>query len=426
MSRLTILSTMLQLKRLQRSQEDLLRIQNGRLKAMVRHAYAQVPYYRDLFDTARVRPEEITSPGDLHKLPVTTKKDIQGNYPARMVAAGVDVNRCLLHTTSGSTGMPMNICYGRDSFNRAIGVKQFAFLETGVHPFDRFVDLGYSEGEGRQAWFRRLGVLPLEFVSIRQPQVSMLEALRKAHPRVLYGYPSVLLLVAQELEEWRADGIRPRLVLTHGETLSDDARSRLTKAFGAEVRSTYGSVEFPRLGFECKENSAMHLFTDSHVIEFLRDGLPVAPGEEGEIVVTGLLNYEMPLIRYDLGDVGVPLENRCPCGRAFPVMGRVVGRSDDFVTMPSGRRVTPRLLVGWAWTVPGIAAFRIIQEKRDRFVFQLVKGPVFSDETVRAIRERTEPLCREEKITVDIRVVDDIPREKTGKLRTVISMVERS
>ena len=116
----------------------------------------------------------------------------------------------------------------------------------------------------------------------------------------------------------------------------------------------YGAQEFNRVGWDCSEHQTMHLDADSVVLEVLDpDGdRPLAPGEEGELVLTGLHNDLMPLVRYRIGDAGRLVEGPCGCGRALPLFEITEGRLDDILSLPDGRRIGPRVLAPRIEQVP--------------------------------------------------------------------------
>ncbi len=223
-------------------------------------------------------------------------------------------------------------------------------------------------------------------------------------------------------------GIHPRLIFSQGMNLSQDCRARLKSAFGIDVFDTYGSREFGRLAFECKERSGLHMITDSYVIEFLKDGVPVSYGEPGQVVVTALYNFSMPLIRYQLGDIAVPTDALCSCGRHWPMIQRIEGRSVDFFTMPSGKIIHPGFLYPiinkeTATNIFCILQFQIVQTHKDKIVIKIVKGSQFEPALLDRLENRITNTFKAmgEKVTVTMSIVSEIQKEKTGKIRTMIS-----
>jgi phenylacetate-CoA ligase len=154
----------------------------------------------------------------------------------------------------------------------------------------------------------------------------------------------------------------------------------------------------------------------------MKTGEHIAPGEFGEIVITNLYNYAMPLIRYKLGDIGIPMAETCPCGRNLPLIKSIEGRSDDFIIKPNGEVISPRVLGTAIWNQPTIGKYKIIQERYDEFTMELVKEKGFTEETIDIIKTEIEKIM-EFPIKLEIKIVEDIPAEASGKYRKIMSKV---
>jgi len=160
---------------------------------------------------------------------------------------------------------------------------------------------------------------------------------------------------------------------------------------------------------------------DSVIVEFVKDEETVAVGEDGDIVITNLFNYAMPFIRYKLGDVASLSCEECSCGRTLPLMHELSGRNNDFIVLPDGRRLPPWFF----WNkidYAGVSAFKIVQERIDLIRIWLKVPRGYEKNQV----ERTEAGLRSvfgEGVSTVIEIVDEIPRDNTGKLRNVTSNV---
>jgi phenylacetate-CoA ligase len=167
------------------------------------------------------------------------------------------------------------------------------------------------------------------------------------------------------------------------------------------------------------------MISDGAIIEFIKGDKNISGHEPGEIVVTSFYNYAMPLIRYKLGDVGIPSNKKCSCGRGFPLMNSVEGRTDDFLILPSGRIISPRGINYGIEYIPGITEYRTIQEEKGRFVVQVVKGKGFSQETISQIERQIKAGCLGENVRCEVEVLKELHKERTGKLRIIVSKVWR-
>jgi phenylacetate-CoA ligase len=198
-------------------------------------------------------------------------------------------------------------------------------------------------------------------------------------------------------------------------------RSTIRDAFNCDVYDGYSGVEACCLASEC-EHHRLHISPDVGIIELLdEDGMPVSPGQPGEIVVTGLLNYAQPLIRYRTGDYAVISNEACPCGREMPVVNELVGRLEDTVIGSDGRETVRfhGIFIG----SNNIREGQVVQETLTKFVLRLVVTPFFNDEDREAIKKRFEE--RLGPVELQFEIVDKIERTERGKFKAVISKVRR-
>jgi phenylacetate-coenzyme A ligase PaaK-like adenylate-forming protein len=201
-------------------------------------------------------------------------------------------------------------------------------------------------------------------------------------------------------------------------------RRRLIQAFGVEPVQTYASHEFPLMGWECRVSGEMHTCDDAVILEVERDGRPAVPGEDGEVIVTNLHAYAMPLIRYRLSDVVTRGSEHCACGQPFSTIRAIQGRMIDYFTLPDGRRLHPyRILERLFPDVDGwIRQYQLLQDRPDHIAMLVVP----SEPPTQEMRER---ICRSVAtllgpgVEFEIRVVDGIPVEPGGKYRHSRSLV---
>jgi len=158
------------------------------------------------------------------------------------------------------------------------------------------------------------------------------------------------------------------------------------------------------------------------IVEFLKNGRPAGPGEEGKIVCTSLYGYTMPFIRYAVDDICVPSGRPCPCGRTLPMIESIKGRANDFIVLPDGQIVASCFLVIIMQAIHDIAQYRIVQEDKRQILVQLTKGREFDPRTPERIKEEIEKVT-ENQLRVEIELIEEIPRDQSGKIRTVVSKV---
>jgi phenylacetate-CoA ligase len=405
-------------------------IQFKKLKAILKHAYDHVPYYHRLFSAAKVKPNDIRNFEDMRKIPTTSKQDIQKNF-FDIVARGIDTSKLPFGVTSGSTGIPLKVIRDYSHIRGTSSVYGYMLSECGVRLSDNFVTV-WGRGSESIQWgkkYVRLWGGISETVVPLFPPAKLVSILRFIKPDVLNTFPSVLCTLA----DYDLSGIRPRIVLTQGEAVTQHCRDLVKKIFGLELFETYGSIEFGNLAFECNEHCGLHMITNSAFIEFVDEvGEWVSPGEQGEIIVTGFLNYVMPLIRYRIGDVGIPTHEKCACGRSWPLIKSIQGRINDYLVLPSGRKISWLYLLRvilydkiFRENVFAISQYQIIQNRKDRIILKFVKGREFNLEMLERIRKSLEKEFDElgENLDILTEIVDEIPMERTGKRRLLISKV---
>lgn len=407
--------------------------QDSRLRAVIRHAYETSPFYHEKFKRAGLKPGDICSRADLKKLPIIRKEELAGNVE-KVLSDSFRVDDLKVSRTSGSTGKPLNI-YMTQSENEFRKAKHLrAQMALGQRPWDKWVTitspLHFAETSGLQRSLRFWGVYSVSVFDDLDKQFSSFQRLK---PDVIDGYSNSVLLLAKEVRKRGDCSIRPRFLVSGAELIDRGSRRFVEDVFAAPFYDQYACVEFERLAWQCKEKSEYHVDADSVVMEFVDDnGEEVAPGEKGEVVCTSLFNYAMPLIKYGLDDVGVPSENGdCKCGRTFPLMKILEGRKTSLLSLPGGRVLAPFAFMLAVWTFKRydlIDLYRVVQKRQEVVTFRLKLKEERADREL--IRKELEEHVRTvlnfpaEEVGVEVEFVDDIPLDKNGKFRIVISELD--
>jgi phenylacetate-CoA ligase len=407
------------------SYEELKELQDKKLRAIVKYAYETIPLYHEKLKNAGVRPEAIKTVEDLVKLPYTTKAEIHANFPDKVIAPQVDINKCWTPRTSGSTGIPLTVVYDEaaEDFEKATALRPNLCCGQGL--FDKWIVLTSPHHiKDKKRWFQEFGLfnpISISMFSDFKEQISKIEQIK---PDIIDGYSSAIYLLAQEVKKSHTD-INPRIVFGTAEFLTEEMRDVINSVFGVEMFDQFGGVEMGRTAWECPEHAGYHIDMDAVVMEFIKDGEQVASGERGEIVYTNLYNYTMPIIRYRIEDVGIPADEKCPCGRGLPLMKLVEGRKDSFIKTPNGR-IYPQMTF---WSImrmfsesDKIINFKVIQEKIDVIKIQIVPGRGFTQETINQLKSDIKNVLGEE-VHIEVEPVDEIPRE-AGKVRSVVSKIK--
>lgn len=425
------LRQMYHLMRLRRNQwlepSELQKIQRKKLRAILQYAYHDIGFYHEKFKAAGIKPDDIRTINDLPKLPITTKSEIrEGFRRGNIFRKGLDLSKCKLAKTSGSSGDPMTIIYDEkaEDFQKAVAVR--SFMEAGGHFGDKWVMVTSPQrAAAKKRWFQQFGLLSPIYLSLFDSADTHVSMLQKIKPDVIEGYSSSIFLMAKAIQEKGVSDIKPRVVIGTAEVLSDEVREFINSTFGLKMFDQFGGVEVGRSAWECEEHNGYHMDVDALAMEFVKNNEHVAPGERGRLLYTNLYNYAMPLIRYDVGDVCVPSDELCPCGRGLPLIKHIEGRVDDFVTTSSGRVFSPIIWTIIMRAIPGIAKYKIVQKTKRDITVQLVKDSNFSSTTVKQVEEGITKALGDD-IAIKVKLMKDIPKDKSGKLRSVVSEVRTS
>jgi phenylacetate-CoA ligase len=374
-------------------------------------------FYKKKLENVNV--ENMQSVADLSAIPFTTKDELRKAFPGE-ISNGYTLESLIHESTSGSTGDVLNIYHDpvAYSFYDAVSVREY----VGFHlwPWYKTSYIRFEQQPPRI--FEHLGLLRKYYVPVAASAEEQLLLVQSHDPQVISGYPSSLYEMARIYKEGPAS-LDLRMVLCNSEVLTDTTRDYLRSAFKCPVHNDYSSFELHNIGAECTLGS-MHLHIDNNLVEIIKNGEQVAPGETGEIVVTNLKNRAMPFIRYRTGDYGAISEELCPCGRGLPVLKNIEGRKDEYLVLPSGGRISPRVfdpldLIFHQY----VSKFQIIQKRKDTFLIKVVRGANYHDDVTKVlIREAKK--CFPEPIDVEVVPVEDISRTGRGKLRAVLCEVK--
>jgi phenylacetate-CoA ligase len=425
-----IVNSLKQLRSLQKNQyispSELKALQEKKLKQLVIYAYANVPYYQKLFKTARMLPDEIVTIADLPKIPITRKEQLQGIAQQELFARGVVPEQCIAKPTSGSTGAPFTVFFYPSERDFQILVNLRTMFAAGFKLTDKTTYLGNPVRFPKTYyWFQSFRILRRYYVSSFDTPEKQLSALRQIQTDVLYGYPSTLSLLAHAINEQKVEDVRPKIVFSFAEVLSQKRRELIAAAMHAQVYDILGMIEMGDIAWECPAHQGYHVNSDAVIIEILDDhGTPVHAGQPGRLVCTNLYGYTMPLIRYESRDICVFSEKLCSCGRTLPLLTKIEGRANDMILLPDGTSLIPMMFVIIIEKYREVLQYKVIQESPNHLLVQIVKGKGYTDTIQQRIQEEIEQNVQY-ALQVRIEIVSHIPREASGKIRTVMSTVIR-
>lgn len=393
--------------------ETLEEIQWKRFKKILKYAYEKTPFYKEKFDRAGIRIEDIRHRNDLDKIPLTTREDIRN--PERLIAAGHVQNKLKFSTSSGSSGIRTTAYFNKKAW--LLGkflLKLRARVACGLRPWDRiavFNELTTPGGLLKEYLLRQK-----TFSVVRNLETYSSE-LEDYSPSALYGFPSYLSILAD-----KNVNISPKHIFTSSEVLTGETRLKIANAFGAELFDVYGCTEMKEISWECPEHQGYHINSDWLLVEFAKPGQKSLDANS-RIIVTSLYNYGMPLIRYEVGDTAKLLEKKCPCGRGLPLMGPLLGRIVDYFVLPDNRIVSPYAMTCAIENLEGMRQYQIKQKRKNYVTVNVVPSESFNSHIGNQVIAALETVLP--GATVEIRIVDAIEADQSGKCRVVISELSR-
>lgn len=422
--------------------DELKGLQEKRLKAIIRHAYENVPLYHEKFDSVGLKPDDIKSIESLTKIPFTEKGEVRSGIPDGSIAKGYNLNECVRGSTSGTSGGPMPVFYDKRFWDHSIASRYLRReMMMGLAPWERKVVIEYHRPEtsptdgngeriddrrnksrGRKALGPSISIFKrwLKKVYIAYNADEIIQDIVQYQPKSICGNTSYLRLLAEAIVEKDIQDIHPRCVFSQGEVLDEPTRKFLESSFGCDVFNGYGTNEFCGIALECSKKEGLHVISDFIVLEIIRDGEPVGPGERGEIVITGLLNYAMPMIRYRVGDIGILSDESCSCGRGFPILKSVEGRIVDCFTLPSGRVVAPKVIQTAVQGTTGVSRYQVVQQDRNKVTVELMRKESDPEVSINELVTRLRGVLGDD---VEIEVFAGDRKDLKAKFRPVISML---
>jgi len=430
--------------------EVLLKRCEERVRRILKHAYDNVPFYKTTFAECGITPQDFHSIEDLQKFPIVTKEDLKRNFPEGVKAQNISAERFRLDSTSGSTGAPFRFFVDKSANSVRQAARSFFNYWAGIPPASRRVWI--CSPRSRSISSTQSATLPLTLSLVKRNIVKLLlgpvktyhissfqitqkntkdilKSIIRFNPDYIESYASVVVRLAKELE--KCDLTLPsnlKSIISTSETLLPVEKSFIENAFGCRVVNRYGSREFTgSVAQSCPESDeGFHINTELVYLEVVgQNGKQVAPGERGKIVITDLHNYTMPFIRYDTGDYAI-WGGQCSCGRAFPIVAKIGGRSTESLLTPSGKSISPTELGHFLFVlndyIDYIREYQAIQDKINEVEFLVVPEEKF-DSSIEARLQADLKTFLGRDVNIKIKIVREIEREASGKRLIIKSYI---
>ena len=403
-------------------------MQLTKLNALLRHAWAEVPFLNTYWRDHGVTPGPLAELSDLERYPILTKSLITDNY--RDMIAWSWRGKTLNKTTGGSSGTPFKLEYTMESYARRTAVMWRGYAWGGA---DLGAKTAYLWGTGQapsglsalkdKLYHRAFNRKFLNAFRMTEANLDAYVAEIEAYgPEILVGYVAPVVTLAKHLNRQGRVVRGLRGVITGAEALFEPERDAIERAFGCKVFNTYGCREFMLLASECPEHSGLHVNVDHVVLETVDASGGNIRGSSGDVLITDLHNYGMPFVRYRNGDRATYSGATCACGRGLPLLTSVDGRILDTIRTADGRHVPGEFFVYAMLDVLTVKQYLVVQTSLADIEVLVVKDGAITDDERAKILTKIGGVVGE-TCRVTVKQVDEIPASRSGKRRVTVSQL---
>ena len=400
------------------------------LARLVCHAHDHLPFYADRLSCLFTADDKV----DLsrwNEVPFLTRDDVTRHGPSLRIAnLPADHGEVAERRTSGSTGVPLQIATTGTLFFVASALLTRAARRFGMDTsrplavIGRFAEEPPDPERVKTGWSYADPTAPFYEIELTTPVEAQIEWLSRRRAPYLHTHPSGALAIAHALTPAAGHALGIEKVLMNGETVPEGAREFIAARLGARAVAIYSCQEVGHIASECEAAPHYHVAAENVLVEIVDDrGRDVAPGERGRVVVTGLYNYAMPFIRYELGDIAVAGTGPCRCGRTLPVITRIDGRTRNAFLFRDGTRMWPRTSMIRAMQpyVP-FRRFQMVQLDFEKIELRYVADGSGRRPDVRALNDHARRVIHP-SVEVNAVEIDALTPGPSGKFEEFISHV---
>ena len=417
------------LEKLERgSSKELIEYQNILIRRMITHAYEYVPYYKNLFDEQHILPTDINCKDDLKKIPLLTKEILVRNLD-NLTATNAKKKSLRLISTGGTTGTPIRFYRDWESEYLVDGNNWRFYNYCNYRVGMKLAKLWGNESDLLNSYnfYGKLkGIMEneivLNFYDLSEDRLrNYVNTIRERKPIFWKGFSSAVYTFMRYLRRNNLDIPRPKAVIITSDKIDDYQRKELEEYFDGSVYNEYGSREFSIMGFECEKHNGIHVGMENAVIEII-------PSNEesgyGEVVVTSLINWGMPFIRYELGDSSKYIQGDCECGRYLPRLESIRGRVADFVITKNDKLIYGDFFAHLFYGSKGIEHYQVIQNEVGKVEIYIEANEYFSKDEINIFLKTLNDMTGN-NLEAKIVNVARIERHRSGKRRSVISNISK-
>lgn len=395
-------------------------MQQQRLQHILQYTSEKVKYYAEKDLNINGNPYD-----EIKKFPVLYKKEIK-TRPEDFVVGSTQ--HLIVEKSSGSSGVQGQIYLSKDEASLSQAIQTLWWEWAGYQFGNRLMQTGMSPNRGLVKSIKDF-LLRTEYVVsyniTEEAAANKLKQLSNKEFDQLGGYASSLYVYASIAERNHIDKLKFKSAISWGDKMFPHFKKLIEKQFGAKVYDTYGCTEGFMIAGECSHGS-MHIMSPHVYIEILDDqGNRLPAGEIGNVVVTRLDAFAMPLVRYYLGDLAIlaPREKKCTCGMNFPILEKIIGRDTDIVKTRTNKFMIVHFFTGILEHIPEIKQFRVIQENLDSMKFEYIKDEGFTEQVLTDLSKKIHDHLQE-NFPIEYIEVDHIPNTPSGKPQLILSKLK--
>jgi len=413
--------------------EKIFENQKANLEKLLLHAYQKVPYYKEIFDRHNIfHGQDKLDLSRFSKIPFLTKHIIRERF-LNLLSNDWEKRGGKPNTSGGSTGEPVRFI--QDNAHRRWCVyanKLYYNHKLGKLPGERELVLWGSDRDilrgsiGLKAKFVNYFYNRKFLNAYRMSSKTMIDYIRHINafrPISIWAYVESLEMLARFAEEEGLNITPPKLLISTAGTLYPQTRELIERVFKAPLYNQYGSREVGAIACQCRKKAHLHLFPWSHYVEVVdENGNQTPPGDEGEVAVTSLVNYAMPLIRYKIGDRAIQPNAPCACGRASHTLGHVTGRVSEHLIALDGTAIYGGYFRLLYFNRPWVKSFQVIQTHTDRVINKIVTTNPPPDVDLYEIRYKQKKVLGE-SVQIEFKFVEEILPSTSGKFLYVLNLI---
>lgn len=409
------------------------KIQRNRLYKLVRFATNNVPYYKNLIKEEKIKISESSIFEDLQKFPILTKESIRENWS--LLQSNIYDSKFRITTSGGTTGEPISILQGRKFILKAYASTLAFDKIAGFFPGKKVIRLWGNEKEIFQHTsslyqkiinrFFKNTHFQNSFKMSKKTTLKYIWQINKFKPSIIIAYVQSIYEIAKVIKRNQIKVYSPSSIITSAGVLTSKVKKFLESIFNCKVYNRYGSREVGLIGMSCEESNKLHINMYHQFLEIVDNhGKRMKENQKGNILITNLNNYAMPLIRYKIGDRGSLNKQVCECGRGLYRLNNIHGRIVDTFKNSSGDLIDGEYFTHLFYFMENLKKFQVIQEEVNliKVLIVTLNGQSLKESTEEEIKEKIK-LVMGENCIIKMNYVKEIKPPSSGKFRYTISKI---